>query len=287
MEGLILVAVFAVLVITTISMGVRIVPQGMQYVVQRLGKYHTTLKPGLNIVIPYVDMIAYKITTKDQVLEVPSQEVITKDNAVIVANAVAYINVNKPSDAAYGVENYHLAIRTLVQTSLRSIIGQMDLDEALSSRERIKTELKNSISDDIAGWGVVLKTVEIQDINPSPTMQKAMELQASAERERRSTITRAQGEKDAAILEAEGRLEAAKKDAQAKEVQAEASQRAIQVVLEAAGEGNADLSIGYLLGESYVKSMEKMAVSQNGKMIVLPADLQSAVKGMFNMNAAK
>lgn len=287
MEGLILVVVLAILVITSISMGVRIVPQGMQYVVQRLGKYHKTLKPGLNIVIPYVDMISYKITTKDQVLEVPSQEVITRDNAVIVANAVAYINVNKPSDAAYGVENYHLAIRTLVQTSLRSIIGQMDLDEALSSRERIKAELKNSISDDIAGWGVVLKTVEIQDINPSPTMQKAMEAQAAAERQRRATITLAQGEKDATVLEAEGRFEAAKKDAEAKKVQADASKEAIKVVLEAAGADNADLSVGYLLGESYIKSMEKMAAGQNGKLIVLPADLQSAIKGMFNMNAVK
>lgn len=287
MEGLILVGVLAVLVITTISMGVRIVPQGMQYVVQRLGKYHKTLKPGLNIVIPYIDTIAHKITTKDQVLEVPSQEVITRDNAVIVANAVAYINVNKPSDAAYGVDNYHLAIRTLVQTSLRSIIGQMDLDEALSSRERIKAELKNSISDDIAGWGVVLKTVEIQDINPSPTMQKAMEAQAAAERQRRATITLAQGEKDATVLEAEGRFEAAKKDAEAKKVQADASKEAIRVVLEAAGTGNADLSVGYLLGESYIKSMEKMATGQNGKLVVLPADLQAAVKGMFSMNAAK
>jgi len=287
MEGLILVVVLAILVITTIAMGVRIVPQGMQYIVQRLGKYHKTLKPGLNVVIPYIDTIPHKITTKDQVLEVPSQEVITRDNAVIVANAVGYINVHKPEDAAYGVEDYHVAIRTIIQTSLRSIIGQMDLDEALSSRERIKAELKNSISDDIAGWGVALKTVEIQDINPSPTMQKAMEAQAAAERQRRATITLAQGEKDATVLEAEGRLEAAKKDAEAKKVQAEASKEAIKVVLEAAGEGNAALSVGYLLGESYVKSMEKMAASQNGKMIVLPADLQSAIKGMFTMNAAK
>lgn len=135
--------------------------------------------------------------------------------------------------------------------------------------------------------GRFLKTVEIQDINPSATMTKAMETQADAERERRATITRAQGEKDAAVLEAEGRLEAAKKDAKAKEVQAEASQKAIQVVLEAAGAGNAELSIGYLLGESYIKSMEKMAASSNGKMVILPADLQSAVKGMFSINAVK
>jgi regulator of protease activity HflC (stomatin/prohibitin superfamily) len=132
-------------------------------VVQRLGKYHSTLRPGLNIIIPYVDQVAYKVTTKDIVLDIPSQEVITKDNAVIVANAVAYINIISPEKAVYGVENYSLAIQTLVQTTLRSIVGEMALDDALSSRDLIKTKLKSSISDDIADWGITLKTVEIQD----------------------------------------------------------------------------------------------------------------------------
>ena len=181
MPGLIVVGVFAFLVFVTILMGVRLVPQGFKYVVQRLGKYHATLAPGLNIIIPYIDSVAYKVTTKDIVLDIPSQEVITKDNAVIIANAVAYINIVSPEKAVYGVENYIVAIQTLVQTSLRSIIGEMDLDEALSNRDQIKAKLKEAISDDIADWGITLKTVEIQDINPSQTMQQAMEEQAAAE----------------------------------------------------------------------------------------------------------
>ena len=166
--------------------------------------------------IPYIDSIAYKVTTKDIVLDIPSQEVITKDNAVIMTNAVAYINIVSPEKAVYGVEDYIIAIQTLVQTSLRSIVGEMTLDDALSSRDQIKTKLKTSISDDIADWGITLKTVEIQDIQPSGTMQSAMEEQAAAERQRRATVTRADGEKTAAILEADGRLEASRRDAEAK-----------------------------------------------------------------------
>ncbi|MEJ2694632.1 MAG: paraslipin, partial [Candidatus Thiodiazotropha sp.] len=184
--GLYVVIALFVLVLVTLAKGVRLVPQGYKWVVQRLGKYHATLRPGLNIIIPYVDSVAYKVTTKDIVLDIPTQEVITRDNAVILANAVAYINILSPEKAVYGVENYEIAIQTLVQTTLRSIIGEMDLDDALSSRDMIKATLKNSISDDISDWGITLKTVEIQDINPSGTMQTAMEEQAAAERARRA-----------------------------------------------------------------------------------------------------
>jgi len=279
MGGLIVVVIFAILVITTISMGVRLVPQGSKWVVQRLGKFHKTLNPGLNILIPYVDNVAYKVTTKDQVLDIQSQEVITKDNAVILANAVAFINVMSPEKAVYGVENYHIAIQNLVQTSLRSIIGEMALDSALSSRDMIKANLKSAISDDISDWGITLKTVEIQDIKPSPTLQKAMEEQAAAERERRATVTRSGGEKEAAILEAEGRLEASKRDAQAQVVLAEATQTAITKVTEAITDQQ--LPAMYLLGEKYINSIEKMASSPNAKTVLLPADLPSALRGIL------
>ena len=279
MGGLIVVVIFAILVITTISMGVRLVPQGSKWVVQRLGKYHKTLNPGLNILIPYVDNVAYKVTTKDQVLDVHSQEVITMDNAVILANAVAFINVVSPEKAVYGVENYHLAIQNLVQTSLRSIIGEMALDSALSSRDAIKSKLKEAISDDISDWGITLKTVEIQDIKPSQTMQKAMEEQAAAERERRATVTRSGGEKEAAILEAEGRLEASKRDAQAQVVLAEATQTAITKVTEAITDQ--ELPAMYLLGEKYINSIQDMATSPNSKTVLLPADLPSALRGIL------
>lgn len=275
---IILVALL-VFVGVTIFKGVRIVPQGYKWIVQRLGKYHTTLNPGLNFVIPYVDDVAYKITTKDIVLDIPSQEVITRDNAVLVMNAVAYINLTTPEKAVYGIENFTWAIQNLVQTSLRSIVGEMDLDDALSSRDHIKAKLKAAISDDIADWGITLKTVEIQDIQPSPTMQAAMEAQAAAERQRRATVTRADGEKQAAILEADGRLEASRRDAEAQVVLAEASQKSITMITSAVGEK--ETPIAYLLGEQYIKAMQDMAKSNNAKTVVLPADVLNTIRGIM------
>lgn len=277
--GLFIALAILFMAFITIAQGVRLVPQGNKWVVQRLGKYYATLNPGLNIIIPYIDNVAYKVTTKDIVLDIPSQEVITRDNAVIIANAVAYINILSPEKAVYGVEDYRLAIQTLVQTSLRSIVGEMDLDDALSSRDLIKARLKDSISDDIADWGITLKTVEIQDINPSGTMQRSMEEQAAAERTRRATVTRAGGEKEAQILEAEGRLEASRRDAEAQVILAEASQRAIAMVSEAIGDK--ETPVVYLLGEKYIAAIEALAKSGNSKTLVLPADLPNAIKGMM------
>ncbi|MEE4111680.1 MAG: SPFH domain-containing protein [Desulfobacteraceae bacterium] len=279
MPEMTLVVVFVVLVFVSILLGVRIVPQGSKYVVQRLGKFHATLGPGLSLIVPYIDSVAYKVTTKDIVLDIPSQEVITRDNAVLIVNAIAYINIVSPEKAVYGVENYILAIQNLVQTSLRSIVGEMDLDDALSSRDAIKAKLKTAISDDIADWGITLKTVEIQDIKPSGTMQKAMEEQAAAERERRAMVTRADGEKAAAVLQAEGRLEASKRDAQAQVVLAEATQLAIRKVTDAVKEN--ELPAVYLLGEKYVDALKNISASANSKVVVLPADLPAAVRGIM------
>ena len=271
-----------IFLLVTVAKGVRQVPQGYKWVVQRLGKYSTSLKPGLNFLIPYIDNVAFKVTTKDIVLDIPSQEVITKDNAVLVTNAVAYINIVSPEKAVYGVENYIIAIQTLVQTSLRSIIGEMSLDDALSSRDHIKSKLKAAISDDISDWGITLKTVEIQDINPSPTMQKAMEEQAAAERARRATVTRADGDKQAVILTAEGALEASKLEAEAQVILAEASKRAISLVTEAIGEK--ELPVIYLLGEKYISSLQELSSSDNSKFVVFPADIPGALKGMMGKN---
>lgn len=279
MESLFPVIAFFVLVLVVISKGARIVPQGSKWVVQRLGKYHCTLNPGLSIIVPFIDVVAYRVTTKDIVLDVPSQEVITRDNVVIVVNAVAYINIVQPEKAVYGVEDFRLAIQNLVQTSLRSIIGEMDLDDALSSRDQIKARLKEAISDDIADWGITLKTVEIQDINPSERMQTAMEEQAAAERQRRATVSRAEGSKTAAILEAEGRLEASRRDADAQVLLAQASQRAIEMITEAVKEN--ELPAMFLLGERYIESVREMASSQNGKLVMLPADLPAAIRGLL------
>lgn len=280
MEGIIVFGFILLLVITTLLKGIKLVPQGSKWVVQRLGKYHRSLSPGLNLIVPYIDSVSFKATTKDIVLDIPSQEVITLDNVVIIANAVAYINIISPEKAVYGVEDYQLAIRTLVQTSLRSIVGEMALDDALSSRDQIKAKLKDSISDDIADWGITLKTVEIQDINPSGTMQQAMEEQAAAERQRRATVTRADGEKTAAILEADGRLEASRRDAEAQVVLAEATKSALSKVNEAIQDK--ELPAMYLLGEQYINAMKDMSSAPNSKIVVLPADIPAAVRGIMN-----
>ena len=268
-----------IFVVTTFAKGVRIVPQGEEWIIQRLGKYRETLSPGLRFIIPYFDIVARKITTKDIILDIQEQEVITRDNAVIVVNAIAFIKVTDPVKALYGVQDYSEAIRNMIMTTLRSIAGNMELDEALSSRDKIKALLKAGVADEALDWGLTVKSVEIQDIKPSQSMQRAMELQASAERERKAMVTRAEGEKQSMILTAEARLESAKRDAAAQIMLAEASSQAITKITSAFGEN--ELPMLYLLGEKYITSMAKLAESPNAKMILLPADLQSTLRGLF------
>jgi len=276
------IVVIAILVFAAITVwkGVRIVPQGEEWIVERLGKFNATLSPGLTIIIPYLDKVAYKVITKDIILDIAEQEVITKDNAVILTNALAFIKVTDPVKAVYGVVDFAEAIRNLVQTTLRSITGEMELDQALSSRDKIKVRLKESISDEAIDWGVTIKSVEIQDIKPSESMVKSMELQAAAERERKAVVTRAEGAKQAMILEAEGRLESAKRDAVAQVTLAESSSLAIQKV--ALAVGDRDTPMLYLLGEKYIHALDKLAASGNSKIVLLPADLQETLRGIFS-----
>lgn len=266
----------------TVAKGVRIVPQGEEWIVERLGKYHGTLRPGLSIIIPYIDRIAYKVITKDIILDVPQQEVITRDNAVIITNALAFIKVTDPIKAVYGVVDFAEAIRNLVQTTLRSITGEMDLDQALSSREKIKARLKEMIADEAIDWGLTIKSVEIQDIKPSEAMQKAMEHQASAERIRKAMVTKAEGEKQSMVLEAEGRLESAKRDAVAQVTLAESSAVAIQKVAQAVGDRDGPML--FLLGEKYIQALDKVSASANSKIVLLPGDLPEAVRSLIGRN---
>ena len=277
--GFVVVVALLAFVAVTIAKGVRIVPQGEEWIVERLGKYHGTLKPGLNIVIPYLDKIAYQLITKDIILDVQEQEVITRDNAVILTNAIAFIKVTDPVKAVYGVTDFSEAIRNLIMTTLRSIVGEMELDEALSSRDKIKARLRESIADEAVDWGLTVKSVEIQDIKPSQSMQKAMEMQAAAERERKAVVTRSEGAKQSAILEAEARLESAKRDANAQVMLAEASAEAIRRITAAIGDQTGPMS--YMLGEKYIAALERMGEKDNAKLVVLPADLQEAVRGLF------
>ncbi len=277
--GFVVALALLAFVVVTIAKGVRLVPQGEEWIVERLGKYHGTLKPGLNVVIPYVDRIAYQLVTKDIILDVQEQEVITRDNAVILTNAIAFVKVTDPVKAVYGVTDFSEAIRNLIMTTLRSIVGEMELDEALSSRDKIKARLRESIADEAIDWGLTVKSVEIQDIKPSQSMQKAMEMQAAAERERKAVVTRAEGAKQSAILEAEARLESAKRDANAQVMLAEASAEAIRRVSAAIGDQSGPMS--YLLGEKYITAMERLGEKDNAKLVVLPADLQEAVRGLL------
>jgi len=289
-EVLIFLGILVLFVAFVIYKGIVIVPQGFNYVVEYFGRYNKTLKPGLNLIIPFVQKVSFKVTTKDIVLDIPGQEVITKDNAVIIANAVSFISINEPSKAVYGVTNYEVALKNLVQTTLRSIIGEMELDDALSSREQIKTKLKEGISDDIVDWGLTLKNVEIQDIKPSSSMQDSMEEQAAAVRSKRAAITTAEGEKQAAIttaegakraqiLEAEGRMAAAEKDAAAQITLSESASTALKNI--ANGVGDKQLPAMYILGEKYIGALEKLSETENGKFVVMPSDITSSLAGLL------
>lgn len=276
--GFFAIAVF-IFAAVTIAKGVRIVPQGEEWIVERLGKYHGTLLPGLNILVPYLDQVRYKLVTKDIILDVQEQEVITRDNAVIMTNAIAFIKVTDPIKAVYGVTDFSEAIRNMIMTTLRSIIGEMTLDEALSNRDKIKLRLRESIADEAIDWGLTVKSVEIQDIRPSESMQRAMEAQAASERERKAVVIRAEGTKQSTILNAEAQLQAARLQAEAQVTLAEASAEAIKRVAQALDAD--DAPVRYLLGEKYIKTLGDLASSTNAKTVVLPADLQDALRGMF------
>jgi regulator of protease activity HflC (stomatin/prohibitin superfamily) len=277
--GFVFVVALIVFAVVTLLKGVRIVPQGTEWVVERLGKYSSTLHPGLNIIVPYLDNVAYKLVTKDIILDVQEQEVITKDNAVILINAIAFIKITDPIKAVYGVTDFSEAIRNMIMTTLRSIAGDMNLDEALTSRDKIKARLREAIADEAIDWGLTVKSVEIQDIKPSESMVRAMEAQASAERERKAMVTKAEGTKQAAILQAEARLEAARRDAEAQVTLAEASAEAIRRV--AVAIGNQDAPMRYMLGERYLAAMGKLSESANAKTVVLPADIHDSLRGIL------
>jgi regulator of protease activity HflC (stomatin/prohibitin superfamily) len=279
MVSQVVVLVLLLFVVVTLAKGVRIVPQGEEWIVERLGKYRKTLTPGLHIIIPYIDAVKYTVTTKDLILDIEQQEVITRDNAVIIANAVAFVKVTDPVGAVYGVTDFRLAVRNLVKTTLRSIIGNMDLDESLSSRDQIKAKLKGSIADQAIDWGVTIKSVEIQDIKPSASMQIAMEQQAAAERERKAMVTKAEGEKQSMILEAQGKLEAAKLQADAQVRLAESSAQAIQQVTAAIADK--ELAAMFLLGEKYLHSLQAIGASGNSSYVLVPADLQETLRGLL------
>ncbi|KZX80661.1 hypothetical protein A3715_32635 [Oleiphilus sp. HI0009] len=276
---LVFFSVFAILSIVLIAKSIVMVDQGYQVIIERLGKYQSTLAPGLNFIFPFIDSKAFCLTTKEVVLSVPPQDVITSDNVMINVDAVAYFQITTPKEAVYSIEDYEIGISNLVQTTLRAIIGSKNLDETLSSREVIKTKLIEDVKDNISGWGISLKNVELKDVQPSSTMLASMEEQAAAERSKRATITKSEGDKEAVVLEAEGQLEASRKEAEGIRILAEAQKTAINDVQEAIGDQKS--SATFLLGEKYINALRDLGASENSKLVLLPSDIQSAAQSLF------
>ena len=288
MDGAGIFAIAVVVVaILAIAMSVRPVAQGMEYTVERFGRYTHTMRPGLNLIVPFIDRVGAKLNMMEQVLEVPQQEVITKDNAQVTVDGVVFYQVLDAAKAAYEITNLNNAIGNLTMTNVRTVMGSMDLDELLSQRDKINHQLLKVVDDATSPWGIKVTRIEIKDIAPPKDLIESMGRQMKAERDKRAAILeaeglrqaailKAEGEKQRAILDAEGRREAAYRDAEARERTAEAEAKATQLVSDAIAKGSIQ-AINYFVAQRYVDALQRMASAPNHKVILMPLEASSVI----------
>jgi regulator of protease activity HflC (stomatin/prohibitin superfamily) len=275
--------VFALFVIVTLMAGIRQVPQGYHFTVERFRKYNRTLTPGLGLVVPYIETIGNKVNMMEQVLDVPTQEVITRDNAAVTVDGVVFYQILDAPRASYEVANLNQALLNLVMTNIRTVMGSMELDQLLSHRDEINVKLLGVVDAAVSPWGIKTTRIEIKDIVPPRDLADAMARQMKAERDRRAAILEAEGQKQAAILkseglkqsqilEAEGRREAAFRDAEARERAAQAEAEATRMVSEAIAKGSMG-AVNYLVAEKYVKALDNLSRSPNQKVLLMPTEV--------------
>lgn len=283
----IFVIVLLIFAVALVFMGVKTVPQGEEYTVERFGRYTRTLRPGLHLIVPLIDRIGMRQNMMEQVMDVDSQEVITKDNAMITVDGVVFYQVLDAVKASYEVRQLRHATLNLTMTNIRTVMGSMDLDELLSQRDRINAELLRVVDEATSPWGVKITRIEIKDITPPTELVDAMARQMKAERDKRANILeaegfrqaeilKAEGEKQAEILAAEGRREAAFRDAEAREREAEAEARATEAVSAAIGDGNVQ-AINYFVAQKYVDALQTIGGARNSKLVLMPLEASSVI----------
>ncbi len=283
------------LIILVLFAGIKTVPQGFRQTVERFGRYTRTLEPGLNLIIPFIDRIGARLNVMEQVLDIPTQEVITRDNASVSADAVAFYQILNAAQAAYEVANLENAVINLTMTNIRSVMGSMDLDELLSNRDQINERLLRIVDDAVGPWGVKVTRIEIKDIRPPVDLVDAMARQMKAEREKRAQvleaegfrnaqILRAEGAKQAAILQAEGQREAAYREAEARERLAEAEAKATQMVSDAIAGGNVQ-AVNYFVAQKYTEALAAIGTAGNSKIVLMPMEASSLIGSLGGIGA--